>query len=99
MSYKISELFASIYTPQKYAVCYEVYHHPPFLLIRLYSTGSKCKLNNFNQYNFRVYIRIRMFVAMYYFVPPFRKVNFCGVPSINIVKCEISGSHGGEYEV
>jgi hypothetical protein len=40
-----------------------------------------------------------MFVAMYYFVPPFRKVNVCGVPSINIVKCEISGSHGREYEV
>jgi hypothetical protein len=37
-----------------YAVGNKVYHHPPFLLIGLYSIVCKCKLINFNQYNLRV---------------------------------------------
>jgi hypothetical protein len=36
-------LFASIYAFYMYAAGYEVYHHPPFLLIGLHSTGCKCK--------------------------------------------------------
>jgi hypothetical protein len=70
-----------------YAVCYEVYHHPPFLRIGLHSIGCKCKLINFmydvinfNQYNLRGY-SICNFVATYCFVSPFRKAKFCGVPS------------------
>jgi hypothetical protein len=34
-----------------YAVGYEVYHHPPYLLTGLHSIGCKCKLINFNQYD------------------------------------------------
>lgn len=35
---------------------YEVYHHPPFLLLCLHTTGCKCKMMNFNQFNFRIHI-------------------------------------------
>jgi hypothetical protein len=68
-----------------YAVGYEVYHHPPYLLIGLHGTGCKCKLINLNQYNLRVYIGPAYFVATY-FVPPFREAKFCDVPSLVIIK-------------
>jgi hypothetical protein len=68
-------LFASICTFHIYKVGYEVYHHPPFLLIGLHNIGRMCKLINFNQYKLRVYIDYasRIFVTTCCFVSPFRK--------------------------
>jgi hypothetical protein len=40
-----------------YEAGYEVYHHPPLLLIGNHSIGSKRKLINLNQYNLRVYVQ------------------------------------------
>jgi hypothetical protein len=59
MSYYIKNLkylFAFISTFHMYAVGYEVYHYPSFLLVGLHSIGCKCKLINFNQYDLRIYI-------------------------------------------
>jgi hypothetical protein len=38
-----------------YTVGYEVYHHPPFLLLSLHNIVCKRKLVDFNQYNVRIY--------------------------------------------
>jgi hypothetical protein len=35
-------MFVPICAFNMYAVGYEVYHHPPFLLIGLHNTGYKC---------------------------------------------------------
>jgi hypothetical protein len=51
-------LFVPICACHMYAVGYEVYQHPPSLLIGLHSVACKCQLINFNQYDLRVYIRI-----------------------------------------
>jgi hypothetical protein len=65
-----------------HSVGYTVYHHPPFLLIDLHSAGRKCKLIHFSECN------LRIFVATYCFVPPFRKAKFCVAPSRDIVETE-----------
>jgi hypothetical protein len=75
----LSALICAFHT---YAVGYEVYQQPPFLLIDIHSTGSKSTLINFNQYNLWIYIWEPHFVTMY---PHFRKAKFCGVLSLAIV--------------
>jgi hypothetical protein len=58
-----------------------VYHHDPqFLLIRLHSIGSKCKLINFNQYNLRVYTQNTHFL--------WRSIALYTLPAgLNLVAC------------
>jgi hypothetical protein len=41
----------------KYAVGYEVYHHPAFVLIALYSIDCECKRINFNVCKLRIYAK------------------------------------------
>jgi len=48
----VNGLFAS----HMYAVGYDVYYDPPFILIELNSVGCKRELINLNQYNLRVCI-------------------------------------------
>jgi hypothetical protein len=65
-----------------YAVGYEMYHHPQFLLIGLHSIGSKGKLINFDTYNLRFTYRLHIFCGHILFC----KAKFCDVPSQDIVK-------------
>jgi hypothetical protein len=69
-----------------YAVGYKVYHHPPVLLMGIHSTGCKCKLINYNEYNLRVYIYISHFYGHVLFCAHYLKAKLCGVPSRAILK-------------
>jgi hypothetical protein len=69
-----------------YAVGYEVYHHPLFLLIGLHSVGCKRTLINFNPYNFNIHIQGPYLYGHVLFCTPFHKAKFCGVPSRATVK-------------
>jgi hypothetical protein len=48
-----------------YVVGYKVYHHSPLLV--LHNIVCKRKLVNFNEYNLRIYNRIRIFVTTYFY--------------------------------
>jgi hypothetical protein len=64
-----------------HAICYEMYHRPPFLLIGLLSIGRKCKLIDFNHCN--LMHLLWQFILMY----PFSlNLYFVGVPSGAVVK-------------
>jgi hypothetical protein len=68
-----------------YAVDYDVYHHSQFILLGVQSIVCKGELILID-ITWRFTYRIGIFVAMYCSVPPFRKANFCGVPSRATVK-------------
>jgi hypothetical protein len=53
----IKYLFAPICAFHMYAVGYEVFHHPPFILIVLHSTGFKRRWINFNQCMLSIYVQ------------------------------------------
>jgi hypothetical protein len=70
-----------------YAGGYEVYHHPPFLLIGLHSIGCKCKVISFNQRNEGVYTHDQHSLLPHIVLYPLSvRIFFCGVPAGASVK-------------
>jgi hypothetical protein len=82
----MKHLFAPICAFHVFAVGYEVYHHPPFLLTGLQSIGYKCELFHLINITYGFIYRLRIFCVHMSFCTPLSKAKFCGVPPQAIVK-------------